>query len=86
MTNTTRIASLLKLALSAPALAQSDIVPAKAQSRPIAVIHAVVHTATAETPEALALTLTLTLTTEQPAEQASVARANVAVIGAVYPT
>ena len=50
MTNTIRIASLLTIAAAAPALAQSDVVPAKPQSRPIAVIHAVVHTATAETP------------------------------------
>lgn len=37
--------------LAAPAaLAQSDIVPAKPQSRPIAIVNAVVHTATAAQP------------------------------------
>lgn len=33
-----------------PALAQSDVVPAQAQPRSIAIVHAVVHTATAERP------------------------------------
>ena len=36
--------------ISSCALAQSDIVPAPTQSRPIAIIHAVVHTATLEQP------------------------------------
>ncbi|MFM7134019.1 MAG: hypothetical protein ACKO0W_06865 [Planctomycetota bacterium] len=41
------VASLLAVSVAA---AQSDIVPAKPQSRPIAVVHAVVHTATAAEP------------------------------------
>ena len=36
--------------ISSCAFAQSDIVPAPTQSRPIAIIHAVVHTATLEQP------------------------------------
>lgn len=54
MTNHTRIAAAIALhalALTATTVcAQSDIVPAKPQSRPVAIIHAVIHTATAETP------------------------------------
>lgn len=51
MTKHTSIATLVALAGSTTcAFAQSDIVPAKPQSRPIAIIHAVIHTATAETP------------------------------------
>ena len=41
---------LAALALPATALAQSDIVPSKPQSRPIAVVNAVIHTATVEHP------------------------------------
>ncbi|MEY3142576.1 MAG: hypothetical protein RLY21_1069 [Planctomycetota bacterium] len=37
-------------ALTAPLCAQSDVVPAKQQSRPVAIVHAVVHTARADTP------------------------------------
>ena len=37
-------------AAAAPLLAQSDVVPAKPQSRPIAIVNAVVHTATTDTP------------------------------------
>ncbi|MCE2880854.1 MAG: amidohydrolase family protein [Planctomycetaceae bacterium] len=50
-TITKTISSLAALAACATlAHAQSDIVPAKPQSRPVAVIHAVVHTARADTP------------------------------------
>ena len=45
-----RAAAAVLLCAAAPAAAQSDIVPAKPQSRPIAIINAVVHTATAENP------------------------------------
>lgn len=45
------IASLLgAAAISASARAQSDVVPAKPQSRPVAIVNAIVHTATVETP------------------------------------
>ncbi|MFM7053039.1 MAG: hypothetical protein ACKOYN_13050 [Planctomycetota bacterium] len=44
------LAPLAAAAIAALSSAQSDIVPAKPQSRPIAVIHAVVHTATAANP------------------------------------
>jgi len=50
-TITKTISSLAALAAFATlAHAQSDIVPAKPQSRPVAVIHAVVHTARADNP------------------------------------
>lgn len=44
------IAAAALLAPVLPTLAQSEIVPAVAQSRPIAIVHAVVHTATEGTP------------------------------------
>jgi imidazolonepropionase-like amidohydrolase len=44
------VAGAATLLSSAVAVAQSDIVPAKAQSRPIAIVNAVVHTATAAQP------------------------------------
>lgn len=51
MSNKTIIASIATAVLLAqPAVAQSEIVPAKPQSRPVAIVHAVVHTATTETP------------------------------------
>jgi len=52
MTNTlsTIVAATAPLALAGLALAQSDIVPSKPQSRPVAIINAVVHTASAESP------------------------------------
>ncbi len=43
-------ATLAAALLASHAVAQSDITPAPAQSRPIAIVHATVHTATAETP------------------------------------
>ena len=49
-TTTLILGSLAALAATAAGLAQSDIVPSKPQSRPIAVINAVIHTATAENP------------------------------------
>jgi hypothetical protein len=47
--NSTILTAAALLLAGAPCLAQSDIVPARPQSRPIAVINAVVHTATTGT-------------------------------------
>ena len=47
--NSTILTAATLLLAGAPCLAQSDIVPARPQSRPIAVINAVVHTATTGT-------------------------------------
>lgn len=44
------LAAIATLAIGPDALAQSDVVPAKPQSRPVAIVHAVVHTALADTP------------------------------------
>ncbi len=44
------LAALCSFATTATVSAQSDVVPAPAQSRPVAIIHAVVHTATAAQP------------------------------------
>ena len=45
------VAPVLAAALAAPMLlAQSDVVPARPQSRPIAIVNAIVHTATVERP------------------------------------
>lgn len=48
--NITAISIASTLLCGACAFAQSDIVPAPAQSRPIAIIHAIVHTATSANP------------------------------------
>jgi len=50
MTGLRALAALLSLATTATVSAQSDVVPAPAQSRPVAIIHAVVHTATTAQP------------------------------------
>ena len=44
------IAALCSFAIIASAYAQSDVVPAPKQSRPLAIVHAIVHTATLAQP------------------------------------
>ena len=44
------LAAATTLVATSTASAQSDVVPAKPQSRPVAIVHAVVHTALADTP------------------------------------